>query len=54
MQLQGKHGIHPASPPPERAGTEKNHNAGKVLIGPDNNVYVGVGDVGGHRGQAEK
>ena len=43
----------PASPPPERAGTQKNHNGGKVLIGPDNNVYVGIGDVGGHRGQAE-
>jgi glucose/arabinose dehydrogenase len=43
----------PATPPPGREGTEKNHNAGKVLIGPDNNVYVGVGDVAGHRGQAE-
>jgi aldose sugar dehydrogenase len=43
----------PANPPPGREGTEKNHNAGKVLIGPDNNVYVGVGDVAGHRGQAE-
>src|SRR5919202_4480721 len=28
----------PASPPPGREGTEKNHNGGKVLIGPDNNV----------------
>jgi aldose sugar dehydrogenase len=43
----------PASPPPERAGTEKNHNGGKVLIGPDNNVYIGIGDVAGHRGQSE-
>jgi aldose sugar dehydrogenase len=43
----------PASPPPGREGTEKNHNGGKVLIGPDNNVYVGIGDVAGHRGQAE-
>jgi len=43
----------PATPPPGRESTEKNHNAGKVLIGPDNNVYVGVGDVAGHRGQAE-
>jgi aldose sugar dehydrogenase len=43
----------PATPPPGREGTEKNHNGGKVLIGPDNNVYVGIGDVGGHRGQAE-
>ena len=43
----------PTTPPPGREGTEKNHNGGKVLIGPDNNVYVGVGDVAGHRGQAE-
>jgi aldose sugar dehydrogenase len=43
----------PASPPPQRAGTEKNHNGGKVLIGPDNNVYVGIGNVGGHNGQSE-
>src|SRR5919202_4432733 len=43
----------PASPPPGREGTEKNHNGGKVLIGPDNNVYVGIGDVGGHDGQSE-
>jgi aldose sugar dehydrogenase len=43
----------PGSPPPERAGTQKNHNGGKVLIGPDHNVYVGIGDVGGHRGQSE-
>jgi aldose sugar dehydrogenase len=43
----------PASPPPERANTEKNHNGGKLLIGPDNNVYLGIGDVGGHKGQSE-
>jgi aldose sugar dehydrogenase len=43
----------PATPPPGREGTEKNHNGGKVLIGPDNNVYLGIGDVAGHRGQAE-
>jgi aldose sugar dehydrogenase len=43
----------PASPPPGREGTEKNHNGGKVLIGPDDNVYLGIGDVGGHRGQSE-
>ena len=43
----------PATPPPGREGTEKNHNGGKVLIGTDNNVYVGIGDVAGHRGQAE-
>ena len=30
-----------------------NHNGGKVLIGPDNNVYIIIGDVGGHQGQAQ-
>lgn len=29
------------------------HNGGKVLIGPDNNVYMIVGEVGGHRTQAQ-
>lgn len=29
------------------------HNGGKVVIGPDNNVYVIVGEVGGHRTQAQ-
>ncbi len=29
------------------------HNGGKVLIGPDNNVYYMVGEVGGHRTQAQ-
>ena len=29
------------------------HNGGKVLIGPDNNVYVVVGEVGGHRTQSQ-
>jgi aldose sugar dehydrogenase len=43
----------PATPPPGREGTEKNHNGGKVLIGPDNNVYIGIGDVAGHNGQSE-
>src|SRR5919197_414751 len=43
----------PASPPPQRAGIEKQHMGGKVLIGPDNNVYVGIGDVVGHNGQSE-
>ena len=43
----------PAIPSPGREGTEKNHNGGKVLIGPDNNVYVGIGDVAGHNGQSE-
>ena len=32
---------------------ESNHNGGKVLIGPDNNIYVGIGDVGSHNGQAQ-
>jgi aldose sugar dehydrogenase len=43
----------PASPPPGRENIEKQHMGGKVLIGTDNNVYVGIGDVGGHRGQSE-
>jgi glucose/arabinose dehydrogenase len=43
----------PASPPPQRAGIEKQHMGGKVVIGPDNNVYVGIGDVVGHNGQSE-
>src|SRR5919198_140680 len=43
----------PASAPPQRAGIEKQHMGGKVLIGPDNNVYVGIGDVVGHNGQSE-
>ena len=29
------------------------HNGGKILIGPDNNVYYMVGEVGGHRTQAQ-
>jgi aldose sugar dehydrogenase len=32
------------------------HNGGKVIIGPDeddDNVYVGIGEVGGRRTQAE-
>jgi hypothetical protein len=32
---------------------ENNHVGGKVVIGPDSNVYVGIGDVGGHDGQAQ-
>jgi glucose/arabinose dehydrogenase len=32
---------------------ESNHNGGKVLIGPDNNVYTIIGDVGTHDGQAQ-
>lgn len=29
------------------------HNGGKVLVGPDNNVYSIIGEVGGHRTQAQ-
>lgn len=29
------------------------HNGGKVIIGPDNNVYMIIGEVGGHRTQAQ-
>jgi len=29
------------------------HNGGKILIGPDSNVYFMVGEVGGHRTQAQ-
>jgi aldose sugar dehydrogenase len=34
---------------------ENNHDGGKVLIGPgaDKNIYTGIGDVGGHEGQAQ-
>jgi glucose/arabinose dehydrogenase len=32
---------------------ENNHVGGKVVIGPDSNVYVVIGDVGGHEGQAQ-
>ena len=29
------------------------HNGGKLLIGPDGNVYLVVGDVGGHQTQSQ-
>jgi glucose/arabinose dehydrogenase/plastocyanin len=29
------------------------HNGGKIVIGPDNNIYTTIGDVGGHRTQAQ-
>ena len=29
------------------------HNGGKILIGPDNNIYYIIGEVGGHRTQAQ-
>src|SRR6266496_6494340 len=40
----------PGTPSP---GGEGNHNGGKVIIGPDHNLYAIIGDVGDHRGQAE-
>jgi glucose/arabinose dehydrogenase len=43
----------PSSPPAGRENIERQHMGGKVLIGPDNNVYVGIGDVAGHRTQSE-
>lgn len=36
--------------PPNARGE---HNGGKIRIGPDNNVYYMVGEVGGHRTQAQ-
>src|SRR6478672_9708498 len=38
--------------PPDPAH-ENNHMGGKVAIGPDQNVYVIIGEVGGHVSQAE-
>lgn len=38
-----------AIPPNDRG----EHNGGKIRIGPDNNVYYIVGEVGGHRTQAQ-
>ena len=32
---------------------ETNHNGGKLVVGPDNNVYLIIGDVGGHMTQSE-
>jgi glucose/arabinose dehydrogenase len=36
----------PATPGPR-------HNAGAIIIGPDNNLYVPIGDVDGHNSQAQ-
>jgi glucose/arabinose dehydrogenase len=36
-----------------RPDIERQHMGGKVLIGQDNNVYVGIDDVGGHNGQIQ-
>jgi aldose sugar dehydrogenase len=38
-----------AIPPNDRG----EHNGGKIRIGPDNNVYYMIGEVGGHRTQAQ-
>lgn len=38
-----------AIPPNDRG----EHNGGKIRVGPDNNVYFIVGEVGGHRTQAQ-
>jgi glucose/arabinose dehydrogenase/plastocyanin len=35
------------------ASNRTDHNGGKVIIGPDNNVYTVIGEVGGHRTQAQ-
>ena len=44
----------PAHPPPGREDYSRDHNGGKVLIGPaDNYVYVGIGNVAVHKGQAQ-
>jgi glucose/arabinose dehydrogenase len=37
---------------PVKAG-RTDHNGGKVVVGPDSNVYLIVGEVGGHRTQAQ-
>ena len=44
----------PAHPPPDREEASRDHYGGKVLIGPaDNYVYVGIGNVAVHKGQAQ-
>ena len=39
--------------PADPTSQETNHNGGKVVIGPDRNVYTIIGDVGSHKGQAQ-
>ncbi len=39
--------------PADPSSAETNHNAGKVIIGHDGNVYTVIGDVGSHRGQTQ-
>ncbi len=44
----------PAHPPPGREAASRDHYGGKVLIDPtDNYVYVGIGNVVVHKGQAQ-
>src|SRR5207249_3778129 len=38
---------------PDLPGENNNHNGGKLVIGPDNNVYMVIGDVGGREGQVQ-
>jgi glucose/arabinose dehydrogenase len=38
---------------PDLTGENNNHNGGKLIIGPDSNVYTVIGDVGGREGQAQ-
>jgi aldose sugar dehydrogenase len=38
---------------PDLSGENNNHNGGKLVIGPDNNIYTVIGDVGGREGQAQ-
>jgi aldose sugar dehydrogenase len=38
---------------PDLDGENNNHNGGKLVIGPDNNIYTVIGDVGGRKGQAQ-
>jgi len=39
--------------PVNASSRETNHNGGKVVVGSDKNVYVIIGDVGRHQGQAQ-
>lgn len=39
----------PATP----VNNKSEHNGGKVVIGPDNNIYTVIGDVGAHRTQSQ-
>ncbi len=39
--------------PANATSRETSHNGGKVVVGPDKNVYLIIGDVGRHQGQAQ-